>query len=114
MIFKTFIQSDANFTAITEPTRALYLSGMYQVLLDLAALKSVERTNIQNGETRAAWHDGYVEAVRDLFEFAERYRVKKELQATPDMDFGAIESLYNNKEITEHERELLRKARGSN
>lgn len=88
---------------------SLYRMNFYGVLLDLAALKVREKQVFTSSVDRASWHDGYIEAIEDIFNFVDVYMTPKVSTEKVAADFGALTKLVETKEITEDERDFLRR-----
>lgn len=111
MLFKEFAASPKTIDILEEYLLPIKRLNFFAILLDLASLKADERAELKyDAAGRALWHEGYVEALRDVFEFSERYKKDSESRKTkmPRADFGAVEDLFNKGEITEDERNQLR------
>lgn len=92
----------------------LHQINMFGALSELSVHRSKSMPSeqpIENAALRAAWRDGYMEALMDLYYFKERY-----IDAPPDskvgLDFGAAEALLKSGEITEEEYAKLKSERG--
>lgn len=108
MLVEQFIDDEARLNALQNITRDLLTLGAYSMLLELAASRNralPSEKPIEDAALRSAWHNGYVEALGDLFLFKERYASQaKEL---PKADFNAHKKLFDRGEITDKEYEQL-------
>jgi len=113
-MFFELIKNTGIVQEINTLTIQLRSYGMFSALLDLASLKSGERSLLKNNNNaeRAAWHDGYVEALRDVFYFSDLVSLREGVvRDKPAMDYGALNKLLSNNEITKEEYDTIVKSR---
>ena len=69
--------------------------NFFGVLLEIGANRSSVNSNpdhpMENAALNSAWHSGYVEALKDMYEFQPRYA--SQTSSEPRQDFGAREEL---------------------
>lgn len=110
MYFERFLNDDANIVNLQRAVNSLDNIHFFAVLMELGARRSEAQPTdkpIENAALRAAWHNGYMEAIFDLANFNTRY-VQDQTKKMPPADFGALDELVRTKEITEEERDRIR------
>lgn len=116
MMFFDYIKNTGLVEEIYKLTDQLKSLNAYAVMLDLAVIKSQERSTLKlnNNAERAAWHDGYTEALRDVFYFRELITSKlPATDAAPRLDYGAYDTLLKNGDITLDEYRKFTSARNN-
>ncbi len=113
MIVEHFAEDKIALTQLRDALSIFHRINFFAVLLDVAANRSLVQQAIttDTAALQNAWHNGYVEAINDIFYFLDRYTPKEKREDT-QMDFGAIEALLKAGDITETEADELRNARG--
>lgn len=110
ILVEDFIEDESRVNAFRSATSQMRNIGAEAMLLDLASERSKPLPGdkpMEQAALRAAWHDGYVECLRDIFRFAERYIFTKEEQEAGQMNFGAPDELLKSGDINEEEYEQL-------
>ena len=109
MLVEQLVKDRERLNIFNNALSSLYTIGMLSVLLEIAAKRSSATPSdkpIESAALRASWHDGYAEAVYDLFEFQERYSKVQPLNPQ-EADFGASLELLKSNEITKDEYERI-------
>lgn len=79
--------------------------NFFGVLLEIGANRSSIIANpnhpMENAALNSAWHSGYVEALKDAYDFQERY--VKQISTEPNQDFGAREELLKSGDLRSNE-----------
>lgn len=109
MIWKQFSKETSRLTLLDNALSILSSINFFGVMLDLGSERSKPTPTediVHTSAQRAAWHDGYVQALEDMYYFRERY-VSEGINIKPRPNFGAADKLLKEGEITEDEyREL--------
>lgn len=104
MILEQFIQNKSNLDTLRGILSSLNKLNFFGVMLDVASKRSIPLPSnmpIENAALRSAWHNGYTEALNDIFNFLELYTAKETSKVS--VDFGALAQLLKNNEITQEE-----------
>jgi len=111
MLLEQFISNPDNMSSLLETLSRLNRLNFFGVMLDIASKRSApsalaEGNIIDVSAQRAAWHDGYTEAIRDMYHFQERFTAQQ-LGVALKKDYGAADSLYIAGDISADEYERL-------
>ena len=114
MIWQALVKDTHRLTLLDNALSILSSINIFGVLLDIASERNAPNPSadiIPTAALRAAWHDGYVQALQDLYYFRDRYvPTAVGSESKPRPTFGAAEKLFKEGEITEDEyRELTAK-----
>lgn len=108
MLIEQFINNKEALTVLRNSLSSLNRINFFAVMLEMGAKRSRLQPSSHPMETAAitgSWHNGYVAAIEDVFNFIDNIVEKKE-QAV--VDFGALKALLDSKEITQAEYDELR------
>lgn len=106
MIWEIAVKSKAVVSGFREVVSKLHSINGFGILLEVGANRNAPQPTAElqvSAALRAAWHDGYVEALRDLCYFEERYVPSDEKGIAPNPNFGAAKELLKSGEITQDE-----------
>jgi len=104
MIVDAIFKNEAALSQIARSLSGLHTAHVFAALLEIGALRSKPRANdkpIEYAALRASWHEGYVEAIEDLFHFLDRF--KPEQTAKMRASFNAAEKLLQQGDISKDE-----------
>lgn len=105
---EAFLKDDARQSKLREALSILYEINSFGIFMELGAQQNMPRSSqidVNNYALRAAWSDGYMFALNDLFYFFDRYAQGKTKPAK--INFGATDKLFDCGDITKEERERL-------
>jgi hypothetical protein len=106
MLIEQFLKSESALSRLAHVQDTLADLNFFGVLLELGAgrsrLEPSEKPQ-EHAALKAAFHDGYVEALQDLFLFRERYVDAGPLHKAQAPDFGAEQKVLGQKLMTEEE-----------
>jgi len=110
MVVEQFLGSDSALSRLARVQDELRDLNFFAVLLEFGAARSkLEPSDkpIEHAALKASFHEGYVEALQDLFLFRERYVDSLKKQLSSGADFGARERVLAQKLMTAEEYQKL-------
>lgn len=105
MIIEHFIKDSGRLAQLNNALSTLHSINFFGVLLEVGANRSklplTSSNPVEMAALNASWHNGYVEALKDMYEFNTRYL--SQVVAEPIQDFGAREELRKAGDLRENE-----------
>lgn len=106
---KSINENPALFTEIESAVSVLARTGLIGALMEIQGERAKPQPTthpLETNSARAAWMDGYNEALRDLCHFRLRYSVKEKENVAP-ANFGAGERSLATGDLTPEEYEVM-------
>lgn len=104
MIVDEFFRSEAAQNSLRTAINTLNSFnglGLFKEIAHQRTLPPGSPKPLESSALQGAWHNGYIEALNDIFYFFDRYNTTPKIK--PGMDFGAVFDLLKEGEITEDE-----------
>lgn len=106
MIIEQFIKDKDRLTKLKEVVDELQHINAIAMFLEIAANRSAPSPSTEGNALAGAWHQGYIECLRDIVHFEERFL--SQLKPAPTADFGAASNLLNAGDISYAEYEKIK------
>lgn len=109
MIIEEFIKDENRLSVLQRSISALNSINAFGLFLEIGARRAEASPNdrpMEYAALRAAFHEGYTEALRDIHDFFDRY-TKRTQETAARPDFNAAKELLQRNEISSEEYEQL-------
>ena len=108
MLIEQFLENKKIQEVLRNALSSLSRINFFGVMLEVAAKRSQPLPSnfpMENAALRASWHNGYTDALADVYNFLDRYKIEPVEEVK--LDFGALDRLLQTNEITQEEYDRL-------